>query len=86
MNSSEVVFKYNKILQCIYLIFARVQCIILQARKLHCHYSKLQGENLSEIYSLVELKKIMATVTISISYFCMFEISRMGIFFLATEG
>ena len=85
MNCSYSVFKYNKILQWIYLIVKHFTCIVLQQRKFHCHYSNLQGENLGEICSLVELKKIMATDTISVFSFCMFEISRRGIC-LATAG
>jgi hypothetical protein len=53
INYSEIVNKYNEIWECIYLILAHLTCIVLQSRKFHCVYPKLQDKNSYEIYSLV---------------------------------
>jgi sulfatase maturation enzyme AslB (radical SAM superfamily) len=52
MKCSEFFSKQNEVLHFIYLIFAHLTCIVLQPCKFHCHYCKLQGENLYEIYSV----------------------------------
>jgi len=57
MSCCKVGFKYNEILQCLCLIFAHLECVVLQPRKFHCHYSELQDENLCEVNSLVVTRK-----------------------------
>ena len=53
MNITGFVSKQNEELQRIYLISSHYKCIVLQLQKFHCHFSKLQDENLYEICSLV---------------------------------
>jgi len=77
MNSCKFVLKYNKTLECLNLIFTHLTCIVLQPRKFYCHYSKLQGENFSEINNLVEIKKSVSNSVSSSK----FDVSRRGIRF-----